>query len=74
MTEPGVHHLIAWYENGRSEPLTVLTVGSGFVAGILITVFVALAIAFSGIGVAVAIIVVVVLARRRALRPTVAAR
>jgi hypothetical protein len=64
--EPGTYRLAASYENGRSEPRTVLTVGSGFVAGIITTVMIAILIAFAGIGAAIAVAVVVYQARRRA--------
>jgi len=64
--EPGTYRLTASYENGRVEPRTVLSVGSGFVAAIITTVMVAILIAFAGIGTAIAIVVVVYQARRRA--------
>lgn len=66
--QPGVYRLAASYEDGRREPRTVLTVGTGFLAGIFMTVLITLAIMFAGIGSAVAIAIIVFLARRRALR------
>jgi hypothetical protein len=65
--EPGTYQLTASYDNGRAEPRTVLSVGSGFVSSIIVTVMIGLLIMFAGIGAAVAIAVVVYLARRRAM-------
>lgn len=66
--EPGTYRLAASYENGRAEPRTVLSVGSGFVSSIIVTVMIGLLIMFAGIGAAVAIAVIVYLARRRAMQ------
>jgi hypothetical protein len=66
VAKPGLYRVAASYENGRAEPRTVLTVGGGFVGGVIVTVLVTLLIAFAGIGAAIAVAVVVYLARRRA--------
>ena len=67
-TKPGAYRLVAAYDNGRNEPQTVLAVGKGFLASILLTVFGALLIMFAGIGGGAAIAVIVFIKRRRAQR------
>ncbi|HTT49292.1 MAG TPA: hypothetical protein VMG39_14990 [Pseudolabrys sp.] len=66
VTKPGVYLLAAAYKNSHSEPKTVLTVGTGFIGGIFVTVLISLLIMFAGFGAAVAIGVSTYLARRRA--------
>ena len=61
--EPGRYRLVAAYEDGRAEPLAVLTVGHEYFAWLRTTVLGSLAIVFTGI--AVAIVMVVVVWRRR---------
>lgn len=58
--------LSAAYDDGRSEPKVVLTVGHGFLGGLFGTVFATLAIGFGALGAAVAIGCVTYVKRRRA--------
>jgi hypothetical protein len=63
---PGTYRLTAFYEDGRSEPRTVLAVGSGFVGSILLTVLGAFLIMIVGVGAGVALGVTVYRRRQRA--------
>ncbi len=63
---PGLYRLEAAYDDGRRQPQTVLAVGTGFVGGLLTTIFLAIGLVFAGLAIAVAIVVVVLLRRRRA--------
>ncbi|MGI9404942.1 MAG: hypothetical protein ACR2O4_01110 [Hyphomicrobiaceae bacterium] len=56
---PGRYRIAAAYDDGRPEPRAVLSVGHGFLAALLRTIFGALAIAFSGVIAAVAAAAVV---------------
>jgi hypothetical protein len=62
---PGLYRLEAAYDDGRQEPQTVLAVGTGFVGGLLTTIFLAIGLVFAGLAAAIAIVVVVLLRRRR---------
>ena len=73
ITEPGRYRLSAAYEGGRTEPRTVLAVGSGFVASLLATIFGALAFAFGGVILGAIIAVVVFVKRRKARQFAMAA-
>jgi hypothetical protein len=63
---PGAYQIVASYDGGRKEPQTVLAIGHGFAAGLVMTTVGALAMAFASMGAAIAIAVVVFIKRRRA--------
>jgi hypothetical protein len=67
ITRPGVYRLAAAYEDGRSQPQTILAIGHGFLADLLTTVFVSLALVFGCIAAAVVIVVMVWRKRSQAL-------
>jgi hypothetical protein len=64
--KPGNYRLAASYDNGRTQPRTVLAVDSGFLRDLLATIFGTIAIAFLSVLCAVAIAVPVFVKRRRA--------
>lgn len=70
---PGRYRLTAAYDGGRTEPRTVLSVGSGFVASLLGTIFGGLGFAFGGVILGVAIAVPVFVKRRKAAQFAMAA-
>jgi hypothetical protein len=69
--EPGRYRLVAAYDDGRAEPQAVLTIGHGFLAGLMIIILGSLAIVFACMAVAV-VLVVVVWRRRKAARTAAA--
>lgn len=71
--QPGTYRLSASYDGGRTEPRTVLAVGTGFVMGLLVTIFGGLAFAFGGIILAVIVALVVFVRRRKAGRAAIVA-
>jgi hypothetical protein len=58
--------LIAGFDDGRSAPQLVLTVGHGFMGNLFATVFATIGIAFAAFGIAAAIACVTYIKRRRA--------
>jgi hypothetical protein len=65
ISTPGKYRLDAAYDDGRQQPQTVLAVGTGFVGGLLTTIFLAIGLFFAGLAAAIALAVVVRLRRRR---------
>jgi hypothetical protein len=65
---PGHYRLSAAYPAGQTEPKTVLTVGRGFVAALLRTIFGALGSAFAGFAAALALALTTYFRRRRLMQ------
>jgi hypothetical protein len=63
---PGRYRLLAGYDDGRTEPKTVLAVGQGFVARLVTTILTCVAIGLGSAAAGIAIWIVVFLKRRRA--------
>ncbi len=63
---PGTYQIGGAYDDGRTQPQTVLAIDRGFFGDLLKTIFGAIAMAFAGMGGAIAIAVIVFVKRRRA--------
>jgi hypothetical protein len=69
---PGAYSLSAFYEDGRSEPSTILAIASGFTHRLVFTILGFLAIVFSSVAAALAIGITTFVRRRRYRRRTAA--
>lgn len=61
----GAYHLAAAYDDGRTEPRTILAVSGGFVSGLVFTILGTIAMIFAGIGLALAVGLTTFFRRRR---------
>ena len=68
IAEPGAYRFTGSYDDGRSEPVTVLAVGHGFGRKLVLTIVGAIGIGFLTAGLAIAIAVITFIKRRRARR------
>ncbi|HUP00608.1 MAG TPA: hypothetical protein VM737_03685 [Gemmatimonadota bacterium] len=65
---PGAYRFTGSYDDGRSEPQTVLAVGHGFGRKLVLTIVGTIGIGFLAAGLAIAIAVITFVKRRRARR------
>ena len=65
---PGVYELTSWYSEGQAGPEVVITVGQGFSANLLITVFGGVGICFGASVIAFIITIMTFIKRQRSKR------
>lgn len=73
VAEPGPYRLIGAYDDGRSDPSTILAISHGFVRKLLTTILGTIAIFFASAGIALAIGLTTFVRRRRVRRSISAA-